>query len=67
MAVLENVLRDIVNTQNHQIQQMRSYLEAKDLPPEDNCDVPLTGEDAEPYNYWSVLGLLLLFVIRCFL
>lgn len=43
-CVMEIILRDIVNGQNHQIQLMRQYLEAKGLPKEDNCDVPLTGD-----------------------
>lgn len=38
---MERVLRDIINTQNHQIQQMVGYLEAFDFPETDNCVVEI--------------------------
>jgi hypothetical protein len=38
-CIMELVLRDIVNTQNHQIQLMMNYLAAFDLPETDNCMV----------------------------
>lgn len=37
VCILNRLLRDIVNTQNHQIQQMRDYLDAFDQPQTDNC------------------------------
>lgn len=38
-CVMDIILREIINSQNHQIQLMRGYLDAKGLPQEDNCDV----------------------------
>jgi uncharacterized protein (DUF305 family) len=38
-CVLERILREIINGQNHQIQLMNGYLEAKDYPETDNCEV----------------------------
>jgi hypothetical protein len=40
-CIMERVLRDIVNTQNHQIQQMVGYLEAFGFPDTDNCVVEI--------------------------
>lgn len=61
-CVLEIILRDIVNGQNHQIQLMRQYLEAKGLPSEDNCDVPLTGDgEGETESSAAATRLLKLF------
>jgi Domain of unknown function (DUF305) len=38
-CIMELLLRDIINTQNHQIQQMVKYLEFYGLPDTDNCMV----------------------------
>ena len=40
-CIMERLLRDIINTQNHQIQQMVGYLEAFDFPETDNCVVEI--------------------------
>jgi Domain of unknown function (DUF305) len=40
-CAMEVILRDIVNTQNHQIQKMLRILEAKNFPAKDNCIVEL--------------------------
>ena len=44
-CVLEIILRDIVNGQNHQIQLMRGYLESKGYPDEDDCSVPIAQDE----------------------
>jgi uncharacterized protein (DUF305 family) len=38
-CVLERILREIINGQNHQIQLMNGYLKAKEYPATDNCVV----------------------------
>jgi hypothetical protein len=38
-CILENILRDIINSQNYQIQLMRVYLRSKGYPLTDNCVV----------------------------
>jgi uncharacterized protein (DUF305 family) len=38
-CILEGILREIINGQNHQIQLMNGYLKAKDYPKKDNCVV----------------------------
>jgi uncharacterized protein (DUF305 family) len=38
-CVLEGILYEIINGQNHQIQLMNSYLKAKEYPAADNCVV----------------------------
>ena len=40
-CVMEIILREIINGQNHQIQLMRGYLEAMGYPQTDNCDVAI--------------------------
>lgn len=44
-CTLQSILRGIVNTQNRQIQQMRSYLSANNLPPTDDCTVSMETID----------------------
>jgi Domain of unknown function (DUF305) len=41
-CAMEVILRDIVNTQNHQIQTMLTILDAKNFPLMDNCDIEVT-------------------------
>ena len=43
-CVMEVILREIVNGQNHQIQLMRGYLESMSYPETDNCEVRITTE-----------------------
>jgi uncharacterized protein (DUF305 family) len=45
-CVLERILREIINGQNHQIQLMNGYLEAYNHPPTDNCVVELKTVDS---------------------
>jgi uncharacterized protein (DUF305 family) len=40
-CVLERILREIINGQNHQIQLMNGYLESKEYPASDNCVVEI--------------------------
>jgi uncharacterized protein (DUF305 family) len=40
-CILEGILYEIVNNQNHQIQLMNSYLKAKEYPAADNCVVEI--------------------------
>jgi uncharacterized protein (DUF305 family) len=40
-CVLERILREIINGQNHQIQLMNGYLEAKEYSASDNCVVEI--------------------------
>jgi uncharacterized protein (DUF305 family) len=40
-CILERILREIINGQNHQIQLMNGYLEAKEYPETDNCVVEI--------------------------
>jgi uncharacterized protein (DUF305 family) len=40
-CVLERILREIINGQNHQIQLMNGYLAAKEYPASDNCVVEI--------------------------
>ena len=42
-CMLEVILRDIINDQNHQIQKMRAILKAKNFPPTDDCVVEITS------------------------
>jgi Domain of unknown function (DUF305) len=58
-CILESVLRGIINTQNHQIQQMRSYLTAYELPPNDNCNVYVETIDITSSNSISGRSTLL--------
>jgi hypothetical protein len=44
---MENMMRDTINTQNHQIQMMRQILDALGLPPEDDCVVNVTSASNE--------------------
>jgi len=44
-CVMETILREIINGQNHQIQLMRSYLDAKGYKQEDNCEIIITEEE----------------------
>lgn len=46
-CVMDNLMRDIVNGQNHQIQVMRGILEALRLPPEDDCVVRVSSNYTE--------------------
>jgi len=43
-CVMEVMLREIINGQNHQIQAMRGYLESMSYPETDNCEVRITTE-----------------------
>lgn len=45
-CVMEIILREIINGQNHQIQLMRAYLDTKGLPQTDNCDVLISNEES---------------------
>jgi hypothetical protein len=45
-CVLEGILYEIINGQNHQIQLMNSYLKAKEYPEEDNCVVGIETVDS---------------------
>ena len=47
-CVMEIILRDIINGQNHQIQLMRGYLAAMELPLTDDCDVIVVQETGQP-------------------
>ena len=52
---LEVILREIINSQNHQIQGMRSILDSKNLPPDNDCkvkisDVPYTSDGIVDVN-----------------
>jgi len=51
-CIMEAIIREIVNTQNHQIQKMLSYLDENDYPVTDNCDVEIetvkTSESTNP-------------------
>jgi hypothetical protein len=47
-CILESLLRDIINSQNHQIDIMRDYLTANNFPQEDNCDVFVETLDELP-------------------
>lgn len=38
-CTLQAILRGIINSQNYQVQQMRSYLSSNNLPPTDDCNV----------------------------
>ena len=54
-CIMERLLRDIVNSQNHQIQQMFGYLEAFGFPETDNCVIEIdtvstTIEGPADYN-----------------
>lgn len=40
-CIMEVILREIVNTQNHQIQKMLAYLESNNIPSTDNCVVEI--------------------------
>jgi len=40
-CIMEQVLREIINGQNHQIQKMLGYLDAFGLPETDNCVVEI--------------------------
>lgn len=42
-CAMEAILRDIINTQNFQIQGMRAYAEEMGYPAEDDCVVPIGG------------------------
>jgi hypothetical protein len=42
-CIMENMMRDTINTQNHQIQMMRQILDTLGLPPEDDCVVNVTS------------------------
>jgi Domain of unknown function (DUF305) len=45
-CIMTNMMRDTINSQNHQIQVMRDILEALNLPPEDDCVVTVTSSAA---------------------
>jgi len=54
-CALEVILREIINSQNHQIQVMRSILDSKNLPPDNDCkvkisDVPYTSDGIVDVN-----------------
>lgn len=55
-CVLEMILRDIINSQNHQIQLMRNYLTAKGLPQTDNCLVRVETVSIGGSTYNSTSG-----------
>jgi Domain of unknown function (DUF305) len=44
ICVMEAVLRDIINTQNYQIQQMKGILESMNYNSTDDCSVTITTE-----------------------
>lgn len=46
-CVLESILRDIINTQNYQIQVMQSLLDNGDFPEQDDCVVALSDGEAK--------------------
>jgi hypothetical protein len=46
-CIMKNMMRDTINTQNHQIQMMRQILDALGLPPEDDCVVNVTSATNE--------------------
>jgi len=43
-CALEVILREIINGQNHQIQVMRSILDSKNLPPDNDCVVDMNRD-----------------------
>jgi Domain of unknown function (DUF305) len=47
-CLLKALLYDVVNTQNHQIQQMRNYLKAYNYPATDNCLVVVDTISIQP-------------------
>lgn len=40
-CIMQVISREIINTQNFQIQTMRKVLETLQAPPTDNCEVPI--------------------------
>ena len=40
-CVMEVIFREIINTQNHQIQQMLRYLKSEDFPITDDCVIEI--------------------------
>jgi Domain of unknown function (DUF305) len=45
-CIMVNMMHDTINSQNHQIQTMRSILEALSFPPEDDCVVTVTSSSS---------------------
>jgi hypothetical protein len=45
-CIMTNMMRDTINSQNHQIQMMRGILDALNLPPTDDCVVTVTSSSA---------------------
>jgi len=44
-CIMETILREIVNGQNHQIQKMKRYLDAYGFPETDNCVIEIETGD----------------------
>jgi hypothetical protein len=56
-CLMEYILRDIITTQNHQIQLMRNVLEAMALPQVDDCVVHVNkDEELNPAGKLDVLA-----------
>lgn len=53
-CALEIITREIINTQNHQIQVMRGLLSAKSYPEQNDCEVVMSGSGITTEVVWEI-------------